>query len=182
MTGTHHDNACELPQADPALTLVKEEPTYEFLDPPSVPLSLDTPEANIVLRSSDQVTFRVHKSLLVMSSPLFKDLLSIPQPVYGDHIDGLAVVQLSESAGLLTCLISLLYPIDPTVPNSYAKVFALLAACQKYEMASIQSRIRSEAKLGVFPGPVGAEVHLRSRAAWTSFQKCKVPPNPPVTR
>jgi hypothetical protein len=36
-------------------------------------------------------------------------------------------------------------------------VFALLSACQKYEMESIQSNIRAAIKLGTFPAPVGTE-------------------------
>jgi hypothetical protein len=43
------------------------------------------------------------------------------------------------------------------VPNSYHKVLYLLAACQKYEMASVQSSIRAEVKRGEFPAPTGAE-------------------------
>jgi hypothetical protein len=43
-------------------------------------------------------------------------------------------------------------------PNSYSKVLYLLAACQKYEMGSVQSYIRAEVNHGVFPTPKGAEV------------------------
>jgi hypothetical protein len=136
---------------------VKEEPASENSDPPFVPLRLNVPEANIIVQSSDQATFRVHKSLLAMSSPFFEDLLSLPQPPDDELVDGLPVVQLSEDAGLLNSLISLLYPIAPIVPSSYEKVFALLAACQKYDMVLIQSNIRAEIQRGTFPAPVEAE-------------------------
>jgi hypothetical protein len=92
------------------LTLVKEEPKSESWDIPSVPLWLDMPEASIIIRSSDQVKFRVHKSVLAMSSPFFKDLLSLPQPPDAENVDGLPVVALPEDAGLLHSLISLLEP------------------------------------------------------------------------
>ncbi len=92
-----------------------------------------------------------------MSSPFFNDLLSLPQPSDDELVDGLPVIQLSEDADLLNSLISLLYPISPVIPGSYGKVFALLAACQKYDMESAQSDIRDEIKLGRFPAPVGAE-------------------------
>ena len=39
----------------------------------------------------------------------------------------------------------------------YYKVLYLLAACQKYEMVSVQSLIRAEVSRGEFPGPKGAE-------------------------
>ncbi|KAH8985583.1 hypothetical protein EDB92DRAFT_1949843 [Lactarius akahatsu] len=144
-------------KADSALALVREEPTSANSDPPSVPLCLDMPDASIIIRSSDQATFRVHKSVLAMSSPFFKDLLSLPQPPGDELVDGLPVIQLSEDAGLLNSLISMLYPIPHVVPSSYEKVFALLAACQKYDMESVQSHIRAEIKSGKFPAPVKAE-------------------------
>ena len=115
------------------------------------------PEASIILRSSDHSNFRIHKSVLAMSSPFFKDLFSLPQPPDDELVDGLPVIALSEDAGLLNCLISLLYPISPVIPSSYEKVFALLAACQKYEMESVQSDIRAAIKLGTFPTPEKSE-------------------------
>jgi hypothetical protein len=87
-----------------------------------------------------------------MSSPFFKDLLSLPQPPLGELVDGLPVVQVPENAELLNSLISLLYPVPTIIPRSYRKVFALLAARQKYDMVSMQSSIREEVKRGSFPG------------------------------
>ena len=136
---------------------MKVEPTSEITDPSFVPLCLNVPEANIILRSSDQVNFRVHKSLLAMSSPFFEHLLSLPQPSDSEIVDGLPVVQLFEDAELLSSLVSLLYPIPPVIPGSYEKVFALLAACQKYDMVSIQSYIRAEIERGTFPAPDEAQ-------------------------
>jgi hypothetical protein len=139
------------------LALVKEESTSESWDLPSAPLCLDLPEASIVVRSSDQVNFHVHKPVLAMSSPFFKDLLSLPQPSDGELVNGLPVIALPEDAGLLNSLISLLYPITPVIPDSYQKVFALLAVCQKYEMEEVQFNIRLAVKHGRFPAPVTAE-------------------------
>jgi hypothetical protein len=112
------------------------------------------PDANIMVRSSDQANFRVHKSVLAMSSPFFKDLLSLPQPPNAETVEGLPVVALPEDAGLLNSLISLFYPITPVIPDSYQKVFALLAVCQKYEMEAVQFNIRFAVKHGRFPAPV----------------------------
>jgi len=92
-----------------------------------------------------------------MSSPFFEHLLALPQPSDSETVDGLPVVQLFEDADLLNSLVSLLYPIPPVIPGSYEKVFALLAACQKYDMVSIQSYIRAEIQRGTFPTPVGAQ-------------------------
>ncbi|KAH9167989.1 hypothetical protein EDB89DRAFT_2232052 [Lactarius sanguifluus] len=118
-------------KADSTLTLVEEEPTSENLDLPSVPLCLDIPDANIIVRSSDKVNFRVHKSVLAMSSPFFKDLLSLPLPPDDELVEGLPVIQLSKDSSLLNSLVSLLYPISPLIPGHFEKVFALLTACHK---------------------------------------------------
>ena len=61
---THRDSSYEFPQADSTLTLVKGEPTSESWNLSSVPWCLDLPEASIIVRSSDQVIFRVHKPVL----------------------------------------------------------------------------------------------------------------------
>ena len=121
-------------------------------------LPLDIPDASIIIRSSDQVNFRVHKSVLAMNSPFFKDMLSLPQPPDDELIEGLPVVQLSEDASVLSNLISLLYLTWRSVkPGSYEMVYALLAACQKYDMELIQLDIRENVECGTFPAPDKAQ-------------------------
>jgi hypothetical protein len=100
--------------------------------------------ADLILRSSDLVSFRVHKSILAISSPFFNDLFSLPQPRHDIVIDGLPVVHVSEDAELLHNLLTALYPISSVIPDSYEKSFALLAALQKYEMTTVLSAVRSE--------------------------------------
>lgn len=121
-------------------------------------MDISLPDANLVIRSADLVNFRVHKSILALVSPFFKDLLSLPQPSDSESVDGLPVVQLSEDTELLNSLVSILYPIPRVIPDSYEKVLNLLAACQKYDMVQVQSFIRTEVNRGIFPAPVGTEV------------------------
>ncbi|KAF8256440.1 hypothetical protein EI94DRAFT_1766824 [Lactarius quietus] len=78
-----------------------------------------------------------------MASPFFEQLLSLPQPLDAELVDGLQVVELPEDADLLNSLVSLLY----------------LAACQKYDMVRIQFNIRTETQRGIFPAPVEAWVN-----------------------
>jgi len=148
--------------ADSALSLVREqEAPRVHIEMASLPPELcDVPDANLIIRSSDSVNFRIHKSLLVMVSPVFRDILSLPQSVDSESVDGLPVVQLSEDSELLSSLVSMLYPVCTVVPNSYDKALYLLAACQKYEMASVMSSIRAKVKLGEYPAPKGAEAFL----------------------
>jgi hypothetical protein len=144
-------------QAESALSLVQErENSQSQLDPLTAQTEpLDVPDADLIIRSSDHANFRVHKPILAMASPVFKDLLSLPQPSDSESIDGLPMVQLSEDAELLNILVSMLYPVCPATPKSYEKVLDLLAAAQKYEMAFVLSFIRTEVERGDFPTPVG---------------------------
>ena len=150
----------KLVQAESALSLVRERD--EFQDQAnsitSLPEPLDVPDANLIIRSSDLVDFRVHRLILSMASPFFTNLLSLPQPSDGDSVDGLPVVTFTEDAEVLNSLVSMLYPVRPVIPDSYDKVLHLLAACQKYDMDPIQSSIRAEIRRDGSPAPVGAEV------------------------
>ena len=116
-------------QAESALSLVRELPKREDPQKNSATSPIepfDVPDANLILRSSDVVDFRVHKPLLAMASPFFKDLLSLPQPSDSETVDGLPMVQLSESSELLNNLVSILYPVPTVMPDSYEKVFYLI--------------------------------------------------------
>ena len=147
-------------QAESALLLVQEREVSQSRvnSTASLPEPFGVPDANLIIRSSDLTHFRVHKSVLVMASPFFEDLLSLPQPSDSESVDGLPVVQVSEDAELLTSLISMLYPAQPVIPNSYEKVLYLLSACQKYDMGQVQAFIRAEVSRGAFPAPIGTEV------------------------
>jgi hypothetical protein len=120
-------------QAQSALSLVRDQDNYQthINSAMSQPETFDISDANLIIRSSDLVDFRVHKSIMALVSPFFKDLLSLPQPSDGESVDGLPVVQLSEGSELLSSLVSMLYPVRAVIPNSYEKVLYLLATCQR---------------------------------------------------
>jgi hypothetical protein len=103
---------------------VRERAKSKSITPPLEPFGV--PDANLIIRSSDHVDFRVHKPVLAVSSPFFKDLLSLPQPYDGETVDGLPMVQFSEDSELLNSLFSMLYPLHPVIPNSHDKVRYLL--------------------------------------------------------
>ncbi|KAF8502676.1 hypothetical protein F5888DRAFT_1800213 [Russula emetica] len=102
------------------------------------------PDADIVLQSSDLVDFHVHRSVLVASSPFFRDMFSLPQPKNDAMPESHPVVHLSEDAETLNSLISMLYPVAPKIPLRGDDILTLLAAATKYDMDAIQSFIRAE--------------------------------------
>jgi len=105
--------------------------------------------ADVILQSSDLASFRVHKSILAISSPFFKDMFSLPQPRDDpdNEIDGLPVVRVPEGAEVLHNLLTNLYPIPPTIPDTYEKALELLASAQKYIMNTVLSNVRSKLAL-----------------------------------
>ena len=121
-------------QAESDLSLVqeREDPPVQINSTTSATDTFDVPDANIIIQSSDLVNFRVHKPVLAMASPIFKDLLSLPQPCDGESVDGLPMVQLPEDSDLLSTLVSMLYPLHPVKPKSYEKVLYSLAVSQQW--------------------------------------------------
>lgn len=120
-------------QAESALSLVheREDPRTPIDSKPS-PLELfDVPDANLIIRSSDLVDFRVHKPVLAMVSSVFKDLFSLPQPSDSESDDDFPVVKLSEDSEILHSLVSIIYPVPTVIPNSHEKVLYLLVACRR---------------------------------------------------
>jgi hypothetical protein len=115
------------------------------------------PDADVIIQSSDNVNFRVRRSILATSSPFFGDLFSLPQPSDHEVVDGLPVVSLPEDAEVLDSLMTFLYPVPSELPSSEDKILTLLAACQKYDMSTIQSSIRSEVSRRGLLLPTGAE-------------------------
>ena len=101
-------------------------------------------DADIMLQSSDSTNFPVHKSILVASSQVFEDMLSLPRPSGDDTVDGLPMVRLSEDAEIVRALVTVLYPIPTKIPSSYERVLALLGATQKYDMPVVRRTIRAE--------------------------------------
>ncbi|KAH9022505.1 hypothetical protein EDB84DRAFT_495565 [Lactarius hengduanensis] len=112
--------------------------------PLPLPESLDLSEADVVVRTSDLSSFLAHKSVLASSSWVFRDMFTLPWPPNNEMVNGLPVVDISEDAGLVRSLITMLYPIPPELPASYDRILALLAAAQKYDMGAVQSSIRAE--------------------------------------
>ncbi|KAH9058175.1 hypothetical protein EDB87DRAFT_1685494 [Lactarius vividus] len=151
-----------LRRAEGDFSLVEEEPqTQGYIEPTREtsppPEDFNMRHTDVILRSSDGASFRVHRLVLTTASPFFDDLFSLPQPDEDETIDGIHVVRLSEDKEVLRSLITLLYPIPSVLPDSYNTVLDLLTASQKYDMAAVQSSIRAEVSRKSYPSLSGAE-------------------------
>ncbi|KAI5118006.1 hypothetical protein M0805_008105 [Coniferiporia weirii] len=115
----------------------------------SHPFDVDT-QADMILRSSDGVDFRVMKGILAVSSPIFQDMTTLAKPSAYDCTDpssaeGLPVVVMYESdAIVLDVLLRLLYPVVPPKLDDLSLVSGLLCAAQKYEMEAVLYYVKAE--------------------------------------
>ncbi|KAG6330410.1 hypothetical protein ID866_8679, partial [Astraeus odoratus] len=88
-------------------------------DSPAPPSSASPPfghpKADAILRSSDNVDFRVFQLFLSLASPFFETLFDLPQPseetsADTETIDGLPVIPMSEDSKTLDALLRFCYP------------------------------------------------------------------------
>ncbi|KAJ8515406.1 hypothetical protein ONZ45_g7178 [Pleurotus djamor] len=78
----------------------------------------NSPKANLILRSSDNVEFRVFKAILELSSPVFETMLEIPPPDHETSTETTPVFPLDESSLILDYILRFCYPGDnPSIPD-----------------------------------------------------------------
>ena len=111
----------------------------------------DNPAADIILRSSDGVNFHVHSIILAEASPVFADMLSIPQPantmsrIKSKGVsEGKPIVNLSEESQTLDRLLRLCYPVRDPVLDTLSDVYPVLSAAMKYEMDAATALMRED--------------------------------------
>lgn len=91
--------------------------------------------ADIILRSADGVDFHVRRSILAESSPVFEDMLSIPQPpATSSDAASPPVVTLTETARTLDALLRFCYPVDDPELGTADDALRVLDAARKYMM------------------------------------------------
>ncbi|KZT07311.1 uncharacterized protein LAESUDRAFT_713772 [Laetiporus sulphureus 93-53] len=143
----------------------------------------DNVAADIILRSSDGVDFRVHSVILAEASPLFANMFSLPQPPNpenpqedsADTRDGRPVVAMTEDSTTLDNLLRVCYPIADPLLTDLEAVRGILEAATKYEMeqatAVLCKKLRSFAAsepLRVWA--VACRLHLESEALHAAQQ------------
>jgi len=102
----------------------------------------DTSNADVILRSSDPVPvdFRVHKCLLEMASPTFREMFTLPQPPSKNP--NLPVVEVAETAGVIDPLLRFVYPVEAPSINNLTELASLITAADKYEMELVMQSLR----------------------------------------
>ncbi|KAA1477003.1 hypothetical protein DENSPDRAFT_844135 [Dentipellis sp. KUC8613] len=129
----------------------------------AAPFDGDDTDADVVLRSSDQVDFRVHKIILSLASPLFKDMFRVPQPPAGStpstdpaiSSDGLPIVNVTEDAHTLEFVLRSCYPVRSPTFSKLSEVRLVLEASTKYEIDAVQAVAEAGLKAVVEEDPLG---------------------------
>ncbi|KDQ61500.1 hypothetical protein JAAARDRAFT_704813 [Jaapia argillacea MUCL 33604] len=96
------------------------------------------PDADIILRSTDYVDFRVHKGVLSIASPIFGDMFRMGrEEKKGEEIGGLPVVpMLTEDSKVLDIVLRLCYPVDKPTFDKVEDIQRILPAAEKYQMGA----------------------------------------------
>ncbi|KZP05743.1 hypothetical protein FIBSPDRAFT_343476 [Athelia psychrophila] len=127
-------NSSQSPIADPATTAA-EAPFNDA-------------EADIILRSSDNVEFRVLKLFLSRASSFFRNMFDLPQgAASGDQEmrDKIPVIAMAESASVVKHVLQCCYPLAAVggiTFESVVEIYKLLEAAQKYDMAGVDAIAR----------------------------------------
>ncbi|KAI6149634.1 hypothetical protein BKA82DRAFT_920659 [Pisolithus tinctorius] len=109
----------------------------------------DHVKADVILRSSDDVDFRVFKLFLSLASPFFETLFDFPQPSEEmstdvEFKDGLPIVPVSEDSKTLDPLLRFCYPCtlseDPVLED-FRDVVNVLEAAKKYSLNGIERTV-----------------------------------------
>ncbi|KAI0071785.1 hypothetical protein K474DRAFT_1679170 [Panus rudis PR-1116 ss-1] len=104
-------------------------------------------DADLIVKTSDNVYFRVYKVILGKVSPFFKQMFGLPQSppsqdAEGEIVDGIPVISLSENSRVIKLLFTFCYPMDDPNLVELNDVQWVLEAAQKYQMEAICNRAR----------------------------------------
>ncbi|KAF8998792.1 hypothetical protein BDQ17DRAFT_1247291, partial [Cyathus striatus] len=97
----------------------------------------DVQSSDTIFRTSDGIDFYIHRVVLFLASPFFRDMFSLPQPPSSDTTKPIIVI--TESSKILDPLLRYCYPVDyPEFPDNNSDTLALigdaLEAALKYQL------------------------------------------------
>ena len=115
------------------------------------PTFFTTEDGDIVLRASPgsgpNHDFPVHRLILSLASPVFKDMFSFAQPSDQSEQLGVPVVDLPDSPEVLDVILRFIYPgVEPPKFTDLTTLSALLSAADKYNIASMWPVLREALK------------------------------------
>ncbi|KAJ7110959.1 hypothetical protein C8R44DRAFT_799747 [Mycena epipterygia] len=121
-------------------------------------------DCGLVIRAGDLV-FRVSGEILAAKSPVFQDMLQIPQPSTGEIVDGCPVVHLPDDPTDTTAFLRAIFDsefFEPyPAPTDFDTIHGVLKLSHKYFVDYLRKRPPSPIlSLSVLSGWVGG-IHAR---------------------
>jgi len=106
--------------------------------------------ADVVLRTSDLVDFRVHTLVLSLVSPVFDSMFNLPQPPDAEKEEALPVISVSESSRTLEKFLSFCYPAREPELADLNDVGDMLEVMSKYDVKEVKKRVRKSLLAPIF--------------------------------
>ena len=104
------------------------------------------PDGDVILRTTHGTAnqdFRVHKVFLSFSSPVFRDMFAIPQPITAAP-DGIDVVDVTDPPRALELILRYMYPsASSPVIHDLTTLLEALVLADKYDVEVARPRLRS---------------------------------------
>ncbi|TFK33443.1 hypothetical protein BDQ12DRAFT_410810 [Crucibulum laeve] len=98
----------------------------------------DDTHADVILRTSDNIDFRVFSVVLSLASPFFKTMFKLPQAEKEEN----PVIPMSEESAILRTVLLFCYPgAEPTFDN-LDELKEVMEVMSKYDMGSVGQRVR----------------------------------------
>ncbi|KAJ3486435.1 hypothetical protein NLI96_g4245 [Meripilus lineatus] len=99
-------------------------------------------DADLIIRSNDNVDFRVYKVILAKASPLFKDMFTLPSPspsirqqyLQDEYQNGVPIITLAEDAPSIDLLLRFCYPIENPSLDTFEDIETVLELGTKYDI------------------------------------------------
>ena len=113
---------------------------------PTMSDEFNVPGGDIILRTqgSPNRDFKVHRLVLSLASPVFRDMFSIPQPRSNDLLDvGIVeVIDVADSPQALDLILRLIYPFPSPKVDSLELLVEGLIIADKYDIDGARGRLR----------------------------------------
>jgi len=111
--------------------------------PANYGVPFDDADADIILRSADQVDFRVYKNILAKASPIFADMFALPRETEKDTNSEIPVVPVTEDSNTVASLLTICYPFRVPSLETLEEIFMLLSAAEKYDIDRVRQVARN---------------------------------------
>lgn len=140
-TGLDNDASQALPLGSivPGSTASESEPRLDLSREMIADYPFNDSSADVILRSSDNVDFYMHKVILSFASGFFRDMFTLQQGFSTDisHPEPPVIVDVSENAQTLYPAFSWCYPVLHAEKITPLRILTILKVANKYDMPSV---------------------------------------------